>query len=212
VFALLTLALLAPTDTTDGKIAESSTSAELAVHGGGSVGNLLLVPFAVPGLSLSLEGSQKLTFFETFFLRADALLAVGYNINGDAVSFAGYGAKAAAGLRIQPANFFVWEPELHGGITSIAYFPIPLVGIGSKATFLFPIDENIRFDLQLKADVDFLVIVPAPSGSASVGFRWRAGPFQQTTRVGMEGDAILAALANSLSGGFFIGVNAELLF
>lgn len=220
----LALALVAAPDVSeapvnDGRghepqVVQSSTTIELAGHGGGSVGNVLLVPFALPGLSGSLEGSQQLTFFGTFFLRADATIALGVNVTGDALSFAGYGATAALGLRIQPVDAFVWEPELRAGITSISYLPVPLVGFANEGTFLFPLgeDDDLRLDVQLKAAIDFLVIVPAPSASASLGFRWRAGPFFQTTRVGVEVDAILAGLANSLTGGFFVTLNGELRF
>jgi hypothetical protein len=184
---------------------------DLGAHAGASIGNVLLVPFAVPGISASLDLSEKITLFDTAFTRADLGIALGYNSEGDAVSFVGYSAQGAFGLRIQPVEFFEWQPEVHAGITSIAYLPVPKYGVGNTGTFLFNLDDDQRIDIKLRTDLDVLVIIPAPSGSASVGYRHRFGPFASSIRVGVEGSAILAALANTLSGNVFVLVSAELI-
>ena len=177
---------------------------------GAAAGNGLAVPFFGPGPGAFVTGSQRLLAFDLFYLGGDAGLSLGINDSGDFSSIAGYRGRVSAGLSL-PIDMVTFEAELHGGITSIAVVPVPRMGLGGAVKLALPVADFMTLDAEGRADVDFLVIVPAPAASLEGGATlWLGDALFTRLRAGIEGDAVIALVANSVSASVFLSVTLGL--
>ncbi len=191
----------------DARIVRGTSSVRFDGRAGGSVGNVLLVPFATPGPGASLAVDGELTFLNLAFTHLDIAASMGFSQSGDPVPLAGYRAMGAAGLR-QQGRFAGLGADVHAGITSFALIPLPRYGVGADLAVILVNWGGFSWEIKARGDLDLLVIAPAPSASLTTALRWRSDDGWFAVRGGVAGDAIVAVLVNTLGAQVFVGVEA----
>jgi hypothetical protein len=181
---------------------------------GGSIGNVLAVPFAVPGPGATQTLRADLTAF-IFFGAIDVSATLGLRDDQGDAPLVGYGAMLRSGLRFD-FQVLRLQAEVHGGISSLALFPLPRAGVGFAAS-LYPVrTRSYQIDITPSLDLDALLIAPAPSAELSAGARYILSGCGQSiwleARAGVQGSAVIAVLANTLSGAVFIGAHIGVTF
>ena len=181
---------------------------------GGSIGNVLAVPFAVPGPGATQTLRADLTAF-VFYGAVDISATLGMRDDQGDAPIVGYGAMLRGGLRFD-LEVVKLQAELHGGISSLALFPLPRGGVGFSAS-LYPVrTRSFQVDITPSLDLDALLIAPAPSAELSAGARYTLSGCGQSlwieARAGVQGSAIIAVLVNTLSGAVFLGAHAGVTF
>jgi hypothetical protein len=184
---------------------------------GAAAGNVLAVPFFVPGPGGYVTGSQRLVAFNLLFAGADGGLSLGLD-EQSTTSVAGYKVRMLAGLRLS-FDWIAFEADMHGGLTSVALVPVPRFGLGAETRLALPLccdDERIvTLDAEGRFDADLLLIAPAPALSVEGGATWYIGPVFLRGRAGIDADAVIALIANTVSASVFasitLGLNLDLI-
>jgi hypothetical protein len=178
------------------------------VHLGGrlgvAAGNIGAVPFFLPGPGAFLQGSERVALWDTAFVVVDGGLALGINDQNDSTSIAGYKLRGALGLRLSPTRNVSFDFDAHAGVTSIALLPLPRAGLGATINVAKPVGAGVTIDASANIDLDLLVIAPAPGFSANAGATWAYGPVFAGVHAGVDGDAIIAVVVNTISASGFV--------
>ncbi len=184
---------------------------------GAAAGNVGAVPFFVPGPGGFVTVSGRLVGFNLLFAGADGGLSLGLD-ETSTTSVAGYKARMFAGLRLS-FDWIAFEADIHGGLTSVALLPVPRMGLGAETRIALPLccddDKVFTLDAEGRLDADLLLIAPAPAVSVEGGATWYIGPVFVRGRVGIDADAVVAIIANTVSASVFaaltLGLNLDLL-
>lgn len=173
----------------------------MRLHGdarlGVSVGNVLLVPFVVPGPAGGGALEARLVAFEHLTVGADVAASFGLATDrSDPAPLAGYRGRLRCGL-LADADRLVLAIDVHAGVSSVALLPLPKVGVQGAATFRIVRTEHISWDLKAEADADLILIAPAPGFGVSSGVTVGAGLFEFGVRVGVDADAVVAVVVNT---------------
>lgn len=166
---------------------------------GGTVGNVLAVPFAVPGPGLTIDLATEIELFRIAFIGSSLGLSLGQSQRPGDLPLGGYGALVFAGAR-GDLRWIKGEVDLHLGLTSLALVPIPRVGLGMQGSVLPVREDWIEWDMTARSDLDVLLIAPAPGASLSTGVRLNFGHAWAELRLGADGNVVVAVLYNALSG------------
>lgn len=173
---------------------------------GVSVGNVLLVPFAIPGPAAGGELSAQLVFVEHITVGGDLALSFGLSTDrADPAPLAGYKGRLRFGL-LADADHLVLAADFHVGVSSIALLPLPRVGLGGSATFRLYRDEFFVWDIKADADLDLVIIAPSPGLGLSSGFTARYGYGEAGVRLGVDADAVIAVLVNTAGAAAYVNV------
>lgn len=185
------------------------STARLHLNGrfGVSVGNVLLVPFVIPGPAGGGEFSGQLTFFDHFTAGVDVGASFGLATDrSDPAPLAGYRGRLRLGL-LADADALVLAADLHAGLSSVALLPLPKVGVGASATFRLYRGEVFTWDIKSDGEFDLVIIAPAPGLGVSTGFTWRFGNdigVDTGVRFGVEADAVVAVVVNTAGAAAFV--------
>lgn len=202
-----------PGDDDDAATLASEGRVTLGGRLGVAAGNVGAVPFFLPGPGAFFTLSQRLVAFNLLFAGADGGLSLGINENSDSTSIAGYKGRMFAGLRLS-FDWIAFEGDVHGGLTSVALLPVPRMGLGAETRIALPVcceDEKIiTLDAEGRFDADLLLIAPAPAISVEAGATWYIGPVFARGRVGIDADAVVAIIANTVSASVFAAVTLGL--
>ena len=199
---------VAADDADDVEFVSASLRLNLEGRLGASVGNVLLVPFVVPGPGVGGELSAQLVFVEHITFGADLALSFGLATDrADPAPLAGYKGRLRAGL-LADADNLVLSADLHAGISSIALLPLPRVGLGGAATFRLYRGEVLTWDVKADLDLDVVIIAPSPGIGLSTGLSWRFGVLEFGARVGVDADAVVAVIVNTAGAAVFLNVFA----
>jgi hypothetical protein len=182
----------------------SRTQLHLGGRLGVAAGNIGVIPFFLPGPGAFLQGSERVALWNTAFFAVDGGLALGINNQSDSTSIAGYKLRGAFGLRLSPTPNLAFDFDAHAGVTSIVLLPLPRAGLGATVSFNKPVGAGVAIDGGATIDLDLLVIAPAPGFSANLGATWTYGPVFAGVHAGVDGDAIIAVVVNTVSASGFV--------
>lgn len=190
--------------------------ASLRLHGdarlGVTAGNVLLVPFVVPGPAAGGQFEAQFVVFEHVTVGADIAASFGLATDrSDPAPLAGYRGRVRFGL-LADADRLVLAVDLHAGVSSVALLPLPKVGISGAATFRLVHTEYVSWDLKADADADVIIIAPAPGLGVSSGVTVRFGGFESGVRVGVDADAVVAVVVNTAGAAAYVDVFAGARF
>ncbi len=181
-------------------------SVKLGVDGrfGVSAGNVLLVPFVVPGPALGGDFSAQLLFIDHIIVGVDVAASVGLATDrADPAPLAGYRGRGRLGL-ITNLDRLVLQADVHAGVSSVALLPLPRVGVGGAAAWR-AIDSGIFvWDIKGEIDLDLVVIAPAPGLGLSTGWTFRYRDLDAGVRVGVDADAIVAVVVNTVGAAAYL--------
>lgn len=190
---------LLPIDDDDQRWVLFKVKLKLGGRLGGSVGNVLAVPFAVPGPGVTIDLASEFELFRAAFVGTSLGVSLGQSERPGDIPLGGYGALIFGGAR-GDLRWLKGEVDLHLGVTSLALVPIPRLGIGVQGSVLPVREDWIEWDVTARSDLDVLLIAPAPGASLSTGVRLNIGDAWTELRLGADGNAVVAVLVNSLSG------------
>jgi hypothetical protein len=188
----------------------STTRVTLGGRLGVSAGNVLAVPYIVPGPGATVGLSQRFALYELMFVAVDGGLSVGVGSEGDALPALGYKGRAGVGLSFAFDDGLRFDIDVHGGITSVALIPTPRVGLGLELAKRWELAAGFAVDVEGHSDLDVLIVLPAPSASLEGGIAWRAGPFETRLRAGVDSDALVLLVVNSISASTYLALSAGL--
>lgn len=182
----------------------SRSQLHLGARLGVAAGNIGIVPFFLPGPGAFLQGSERVALWNTAFFELDGGLALGINDQNDSTSIAGYKLRGAFGLRLAPNSTFAFDLDAHAGVTSVVLLPLPRLGLGATMVFNRPIGAGVAVTGSANIDLDLLLIAPAPGFSANLGLVWNYGPVFAGVHAGVDGDAIIAVVVNTVSASGYV--------
>ncbi len=165
---------------------------------GVSAGNVLLVPFVVPGPGAVTGLSGHVLFLDHLLVAGDLGSSFGLQFsNADPAPLVGYRARLRLGLTGNPHPSLTLAADLRAGLTSFALIPLPRYGLGAALTWR-PVDlEWFIWDIRGDIDAELLVIAPSPGLGLSTGTKFRFGWVEGGFRVGVEADAVVAVVINT---------------
>lgn len=179
-------------------VVEASARWASDVRLGISAGNVLLVPFVLPGPGASTSLSGQFRFFQHFTVGGDIATTFGLQTdNSDPAPIAGYRGRLRLGLTGDIGSLTL-STDLRAGVSSVALFPLPRYGLGGSVTWR-PVDLGwFAWDLKAEADLELLVIAPSPGFGASTGLTFQFGWFEGGFRLAVDADAVLAVVVNTV--------------
>ena len=185
--------------TSDGAIAAGSVRWSTDARLGVSAGNVLLVPFVTPGPGAATSLALRLRFFDHITVGGDLGASFGLQFeNNDPAPLVGYRGRLRFGLSGDVIDSLTLAGDVRVGLSSFALVPLPRFGLGGSITWR-PVDLGwFIWDVRGDVDAELLVIAPAPGFGLSTGTTFRYGMVEAGFRAGVEGDAVLAVLVNTV--------------
>jgi len=165
---------------------------------GVSAGNVLLVPFVVPGPGASTALSGQFRFFDHFTVGGDIATTFGLQTdNSDPAPIVGYRGRLRLGL-MGDIGALTLSADMRAGVSSVALLPLPRYGVGGSIRWR-PINVGwFAWDVRADGDLELLVIAPSPGLGVSTGVTFLFGWFEGGFRLAVDTDAVLAVVINTV--------------